>query len=79
VEGITFVFLGELFSVSPFMAKRLANLFVLNERVALLGRWKHGFFGMVPVGEFSNFICCYLFPVLNLHLIRRNERWFHYR
>jgi len=43
-------FVGELFSVSPWMAKRLENLFVLNERVALLGRWKHGFFGMVPVG-----------------------------
>jgi phosphatidylserine decarboxylase len=43
-------FAGELFSVSPYMAKRLANLFVLNERVALLGRWRHGFFGMVPVG-----------------------------
>lgn len=42
--------MGELFSVSPFMAKRLENLFVLNERVALLGRWKYGFFGMVPVG-----------------------------
>jgi phosphatidylserine decarboxylase precursor len=41
---------GELFSVSPYMAKRLENLFVLNERVALLGRWKHGFFSMVPVG-----------------------------
>ncbi|KAF9042242.1 phosphatidylserine decarboxylase-domain-containing protein [Panaeolus papilionaceus] len=43
-------FMGELFSVSPYMAKRLENLFVLNERVALLGRWKHGFFSMVPVG-----------------------------
>lgn len=42
--------LGELFSVSPYVAKRLENLFVLNERVALLGRWKYGFFGMVPVG-----------------------------
>jgi phosphatidylserine decarboxylase len=43
-------FVGELFSVSPYIAKRLENLFILNERVALLGRWKHGFFGMVPVG-----------------------------
>lgn len=43
-------FIGELFSVSPYIAKRLHNLFVLNERVALLGRWKYGFFSMVPVG-----------------------------
>ncbi|KAI0056762.1 phosphatidylserine decarboxylase [Artomyces pyxidatus] len=43
-------FQGELFSVSPYVAKRMENLFVLNERVALLGRWRHGFFGMVPVG-----------------------------
>ncbi|KAJ8515296.1 hypothetical protein ONZ45_g7272 [Pleurotus djamor] len=43
-------FVGELFSVSPYIAKRLENLFVLNERVALLGRWKYGFFSMVPVG-----------------------------
>ena len=43
-------FAGDLFSVSPWMAKRLPNLFVLNERVALLGRWRHGFFSMTPVG-----------------------------
>ncbi|KAH8111454.1 phosphatidylserine decarboxylase [Phellopilus nigrolimitatus] len=43
-------FAGELFSVSPYMARRLRNLFVLNERVALLGRWAHGFFSMTPVG-----------------------------
>ena len=48
--GLTSLRVGELFSVSPYMAKRLENLFVLNERVALLGRWKYGFFGMVPVG-----------------------------
>lgn len=49
--GLIVVFgIGELYSVSPYMAKRLENLFVLNERVALLGRWRHGFFGMVPVG-----------------------------
>jgi phosphatidylserine decarboxylase len=43
-------FTGDLFSVSPYIANRLKNLFVLNERVALLGRWKYGFFSMVPVG-----------------------------
>ena len=43
-------FRGELYSVSPYMASRLPNLFLLNERVALLGRWHHGFFGMVPIG-----------------------------
>ena len=42
--------LGELFSVSPYIAKRVPNLFTLNERVALLGRWRHGFFSMTPVG-----------------------------
>lgn len=43
-------FAGELFSVSPWMANKLQDLFVLNERVALLGRWRHGFFSMIPVG-----------------------------
>ncbi|KAI8367888.1 phosphatidylserine decarboxylase [Choanephora cucurbitarum] len=43
-------FAGELFSVSPYFVKLLENLFVLNERVALLGKWKHGFFSMIPVG-----------------------------
>ncbi|EMD41480.1 hypothetical protein CERSUDRAFT_110048 [Gelatoporia subvermispora B] len=43
-------FVGDLFSVSPYVVKRLENLFVLNERVALLGRWRYGFFSMVPVG-----------------------------
>ncbi|PVU85323.1 hypothetical protein BB560_007063 [Smittium megazygosporum] len=43
-------FSGELYSVSPYLAKKLPNLFVLNERVCLLGKWQHGFFGYVPVG-----------------------------
>ncbi|EEB07858.1 phosphatidylserine decarboxylase Psd2 [Schizosaccharomyces japonicus yFS275] len=43
-------FSGELFSVSPYLARRLHNLFVLNERVALIGRYKHGFMSMIPVG-----------------------------
>jgi phosphatidylserine decarboxylase len=42
--------IGELFSVSPWMAKRLQDLFILNERVALLGSWRYGFFSMIPVG-----------------------------
>ncbi|CAO1620616.1 unnamed protein product [Parajaminaea phylloscopi] len=43
-------FRGELYSVSPYIAQRLSNLFILNERVALLGRWRYGFFSMIPVG-----------------------------
>jgi len=42
--------LGELFSVSPYIAKRIPDLFTLNERVAILGRWRFGFFSMTPVG-----------------------------
>ncbi|CCG84433.1 protein of unknown function [Taphrina deformans PYCC 5710] len=43
-------FAGELFSVSPYVARRVANLFVLNERVVLFGRYRHGFMSMTPVG-----------------------------
>jgi phosphatidylserine decarboxylase len=43
-------FAGELFSVAPWMLESIKNLFVLNERVALLGKWAHGFFSMIPVG-----------------------------
>ncbi|CAG8611588.1 1842_t:CDS:2 [Funneliformis caledonium] len=43
-------FAGELFSVSPYMVNMLPDLFVLNERVALLGRWRCGFFSMIPIG-----------------------------
>ncbi|RKO97137.1 hypothetical protein CXG81DRAFT_12693 [Caulochytrium protostelioides] len=43
-------FAGELFSVHPKAVSLIKNLFVLNERVALLGSWRYGFFSMVPVG-----------------------------
>ncbi|KAH6560194.1 hypothetical protein BASA61_002490 [Batrachochytrium salamandrivorans] len=43
-------FAGELFSVSPKLAHAMNHLFVVNERVVMLGKWKYGFFSMVPVG-----------------------------
>lgn len=43
-------FPGDLFSVAPYFQRNFPNLFILNERVALLGHWKHGFFSMTPVG-----------------------------
>jgi len=43
-------FPGELLSVSPGIVGRIQGLFNLNERVAYLGRWKHGFFSMTAVG-----------------------------
>ncbi len=43
-------FAGDLFSVSPWIVERLKNLFVLNERVAILGRWRFGFMSMTAVG-----------------------------
>lgn len=63
-------FTGELFSVSPYIARRVRDLFVLNERVALLGRWKHGFFGMVPVGATNVGSICINFD----ENLRTNER-----
>ncbi|KAI8625193.1 phosphatidylserine decarboxylase-domain-containing protein [Xylariaceae sp. FL1651] len=43
-------FAGELYSVSPYLQRTLPGLFTLNERIVLLGRWRWGFFSLVPVG-----------------------------
>lgn len=43
-------FVGELFGVAPYFQARIPGLFTVNERVALLGKWKHGFFSMTAVG-----------------------------
>ncbi|KAH9870194.1 hypothetical protein J1614_007117 [Plenodomus biglobosus] len=43
-------FAGELYSVSPYLQRKMPGLFTLNERVVLLGRWRWGFFSYTPVG-----------------------------
>ncbi|XP_028317832.1 phosphatidylserine decarboxylase proenzyme, mitochondrial [Gouania willdenowi] len=43
-------FPGSLMSVSPTVARWVKELFVLNERVVLSGRWEHGFFSLTAVG-----------------------------
>nr|XP_057913464.1 phosphatidylserine decarboxylase proenzyme, mitochondrial isoform X2 [Doryrhamphus excisus] len=43
-------FPGSLMSVSPGVARWVKELFCLNERVALTGRWRHGFFSLTAVG-----------------------------
>jgi phosphatidylserine decarboxylase len=86
-------FTGDLFSVSPYIAKRMQDLFVLNERVTcesalvgvsqhrserdceadegplcfiVLGRWRYGFFGMVPVGATNVGSICINFDKVSL-------------
>ncbi|ETV95478.1 phosphatidylserine decarboxylase, variant 4 [Aphanomyces invadans] len=43
-------FPGDLFPVNSRAVHFVPSLFTWNERVALLGRWKHGFFSMSLVG-----------------------------
>lgn len=42
--------LGSLMSVNPGVARLVKELFCLNERVALIGQWQHGFFSLTAVG-----------------------------
>lgn len=46
-------FPGELLSVAPAVAEMIAGLFSYNERVVLLGSWKHGFFSYSAVGAYN--------------------------
>lgn len=43
-------FPGDLLSVKPSFVSRFPGLFHINERVAWLGNWQHGFFSMTAVG-----------------------------
>ncbi|CAD5113225.1 unnamed protein product [Dimorphilus gyrociliatus] len=43
-------FPGKLLSVSAIIARKVRGLFTINERVVYTGHWKHGFFGMIPIG-----------------------------
>jgi len=42
-------FTGDLLSVAPSLVRRIPWLFAVNERVLLVGEWKHGKFFMAPV------------------------------
>lgn len=46
-------FPGNLFPVNHVAARLVPSLFVENERVALLGEWKHGFFSLTAVGALN--------------------------
>uniref|UniRef100_K3WWC6 Phosphatidylserine decarboxylase proenzyme, mitochondrial n=1 Tax=Globisporangium ultimum (strain ATCC 200006 / CBS 805.95 / DAOM BR144) TaxID=431595 RepID=K3WWC6_GLOUD len=43
-------FPGNLFPVNKIAARLIPSLFIENERVALLGEWKYGFFSLTAVG-----------------------------
>ena len=43
-------FPGKLYSVRPTFVSWFPDVFSVNERVAYIGEWKHGFFSMAPVG-----------------------------
>lgn len=43
-------FSGHLLGVSDRVMRRVANLFCINERVLMTGRWQYGFFTMTCVG-----------------------------
>ena len=46
-------FPGELLSVKPSTANHMPGLLHLNERVAWLGKWRHGFFSMTAVAALN--------------------------
>ncbi|VEL28934.1 unnamed protein product [Protopolystoma xenopodis] len=50
---LSFLLLGRLLTVRLSTVDRLPGLFTLNERVAYLGEWDHGFFSMTAVGAFA--------------------------
>ncbi len=43
-------FAGQLLPVNPLVARLLPSLFCANERVAVFGQWRHGFFSYTAVG-----------------------------
>jgi len=46
-------FPGTLFPISPLVARLIPNLFALNERLVLKGKWDHGFFSLSAVGAYN--------------------------
>ncbi|XP_077594155.1 phosphatidylserine decarboxylase proenzyme, mitochondrial isoform X2 [Stigmatopora nigra] len=71
-------FPGSLMSVSPGVAGRVKELFCLNERVALSGRWRHGFFSFTAVGATNvGSIRVYFDQELQTNAARDKEGKFH--
>lgn len=47
------LYVGQLLSVAPWVARLFRGLFSVNERVVLSGEWEYGSFTFTAVGAFS--------------------------
>ena len=71
-------FPGHLLSVSPALVARIPGLFSINERVAYLGEWQHGFFSMTAVGATNvGSVVVGFDPSLNTNLRKWEKDTFH--
>jgi len=46
-------FPGTLFPISPMFGRFMPNLFALNERIVMNGKWSEGFYSLAAVGAFN--------------------------
>lgn len=50
---ISLIVAGYLYPVASWAVQMIKGLFAMNERVALVGEWEHGFFSYTPVGAYN--------------------------